>query len=54
MLSLCISDIIMITVKGIDYCIISIISKSDSTHLKKISVLDDREFILNAFQTNQY
>ena len=54
-LSLDISDITIITVKGIDYCcIVSDISKSNAIHLFKNSVLDDLGFMSNAFQTNQY
>ena len=46
MLSLDVSDITTITVKGIDYrCIISGISKSDAIDFLKISVLDDGGFI---------
>ena len=45
MLSLDISDITTITVKGIHYrCIISGISKSDAIDFLKISVFDDGGF----------
>ena len=41
-----ISDIIIITFKGIDYlCIIEDISKSDAIYLSENYVLDDRGYI---------
>ena len=41
-----ISDIAIITVKGVDYhCIIFYISKSDATNLLENSVLDDIGYI---------
>ena len=46
MLRVNLSDIAIITVKGVDYhCIIHDISKYDTIHLLKNSVLDDREEI---------
>ena len=46
-----ISDIVIITVKGVDYrCIIHGISKSEAINLLENSVLNDRGCIKNAFQ----
>ena len=46
MLCLNISEITIITAKGIDYrCIIYDINKSDAIRLLEISVLDDHEYI---------
>ena len=46
MLSLSLSDIAFMTVKGFYYrCIIHGVSKSEATHMLKISVLDDRGYI---------
>ena len=46
MLSVNINDIVIITVKNVDYrCIIHNISKSASINLLKISVLEDRGYI---------
>ena len=46
MLCLNISDITIITFKGIDYlCIIHDIGKSDALHLSENDVLDDRGYI---------
>ena len=43
---LCLSDITIITVKGIDYrCVIHDISKFDANHLLEKSLLDDHEYI---------
>ena len=54
MLSLDISDITLITVKGINYrFIISDINKSSAIHSLENYVLGIRGFIQNAFQTNQ-
>ena len=40
------SDITIITVKGIDYrCVIHYISKFDANHLLEKSLLDDHEYI---------
>ena len=46
MLSVNISDIVIITVKNVDYrCIIHNISKSEAISLLKYSVLEDRGYI---------
>ena len=46
MLCLNLSDIVIITVKDVDYpCIIHDISKSDAIHLLESYALDDSEFI---------
>ena len=46
MLCLNISDIALITVKGVDYCcIIHDISKSEAIHLLENSTLDDGGYI---------
>ena len=46
MMSTDISNIAIITAKGVDYhCIIYSISKSDAMHLLKYSVLNDGGFI---------
>ena len=46
-----VSDIVIITVKGVDYhCIIHSISKSESIYLIENSVLNDRGCIQNACQ----
>ena len=46
MLCLNLSDIAIITVKGVDYCcIIYHFSKSEAIHLLENSVLDDRGYI---------
>ena len=45
MLCLYLSDIAIITVKGVDYrCIIHDTSQSEATDLLKNSVLEDREY----------
>ena len=55
MLGLDISDNTIVIVKGVDYrCIINDISKSDAIHLLENFVLDDRVYIKNAYQRNQY
>ena len=55
MLGLNLSDIAVITVKGVDYCcIIHDISKSEAIHLLENSVLDHRWYILNAYERNRY
>ena len=54
-LCLNISNFAIITVKGVDYfCIIHGINRSDGIYLLKNSVLDDRWYIQNACQRNQY
>ena len=50
-----INNIAIVTVKSVDYrCIIYRVSKPDVIHLLENSMLDDHEFISNAFQKNQY
>ena len=50
-----ISDIAIITVKGVDYrCIIHNIRKSEAIHLLENSVLGDHGYTQNACQRNQY
>ena len=54
MLCLNISDVTIITFKGIDYCcFIHDISKYDAIHLFENSALDARGYIQNTFQRNQ-
>ena len=48
MLILC--DIAIITVKGVDGCIIHDMNKSEVAHLLENSVLDDRGFIQSTCQ----
>ena len=48
------SNIAIITVKGVDYPIIRGISISDAIHLLKNSLLDLRGYIINAYQRKQY
>ena len=44
-----------ITVKGVDYrCIILDISQSEAIFLLQNSAFDDRGYIQNAYQRNQY
>ena len=55
MMSPYIKNIPIITIKGADYrCIIYGIIKSNATHLRTNPKLDDRGFIQNSFQSNQY
>ena len=43
---LCLSDITIVTVKGIDYrCVIHYSSKFNANHLLEKSLLDDHEYI---------
>ena len=55
MLRLNLSDIAIITVKNDDYhCSIHEICKSDASHLSKNVLFDERRYIKNACQRNQY
>ena len=55
MVCLNISDIAIITVKGVDYhCIIHDISKSEEIHLSKNSVLVDHGYIQSTAILNLY
>ena len=54
MLCLDISNIVIVTIKGVDYRFINHdIRKSKATHLLEISVLEDCEYIQNACQRIQ-
>ena len=55
MLCIKVSDIVILTVKGVAYgCTIHDINKSDAINLLESYVLGDRGHIKNAFQKNQY
>ena len=55
MLGVNLNDVAVITAKVVYYrCIIYNISKSDAIHLLENFMLDDRAYILNAYQRNQY
>ena len=55
MFCLNIRNISIITVNGVGYCcIIDNISQSDAVHLVVNSVFDDRGYIYNLCQRNQY
>ena len=51
MVCLNLSDIDIISVKGVDYrCIIHEVSKSEAAHLFENSICDDCEYIQNSYQ----
>ena len=54
MLCLNLTDIVFITLKGVDCCVIHGITKSDAIHLLQNFWLDDRRYMKNAYQKNKY